>query len=386
MITLKGKYNFANIFIDKIDDTTRIKIRKFLNHPAFGKCYIAIMPDCHDGVGSCIGFTSTLNDYIIPNIVGVDIGCGISSYCLGMRDIDFKKLDEYIKEKIPMGINVRQNTLVKKELDADLIDDIEDVCAETEQNEERVFKSLGTLGSGNHFIEIGKDEDGFVWLTVHTGSRNFGYTIAKYHQERAKELMKKFFIKENYGNLEFLVRDEDGEEKYLDHMEIAQNYASKNRQLIAQVIIEGFFKEDLENFIGCNFVESVHNYIDLQNDIIRKGAISAGKDEDCVISLNMKDGILLCVGKGSKKWNYSAPHGAGRLFSRREAKETIKLEDYKETMKNVWTSCVNENTLDEAPMAYKDKNVILECIKETVDVITIIKSVYNLKDDTKRGR
>ena len=388
MIVLKGKYNIAKVYTDEIEKETETQIRSFLNHPAFKDSNIVIMPDCHYGEGACIGLTMTLEKYLIPNLVGVDIGCGVSSYCLGVVDIEYKKLDKFIRKHIPTGFKAREDAEVTKVLEESFVDEIEEICTETEQDETRVIRSLGSLGGGNHFIEINEDDDKLKWLTIHTGSRGFGHSIAKWHQKRAKDNMATYFIDKNkFKNLEFLVLNEEKEDQYLEHMDIAQQYASKNRELIASIIIQGYFKFVMARYnSGINFVESVHNYIDTTTYIVRKGAISAGLSEDCIIPLNMRDGIIMGLGRGNPEWNFSAPHGAGRLLSRKEARQNIKLEDYKETMKEVWSSCVNENTLDEAPMAYKDKDKMIKIIEETVEVNFMMKTLYNFKDDTKKGK
>ena len=386
MITLKGKYNFANIFIDEIDDTTKTQIRKFLNHPAFGKTYIAIMPDCHKGEGSCIGFTMKMNDYIIPNIVGVDIGCGINTCNLGKIDIKYEELDKFIRKNIPYGFNVREHQITRGIIDKEGIGFVfayDDIAKKIGLDSNRIRNSIGTLGGGNHFIEIDEDKEGNKWLTIHSGSRKFGNEVARYHQMVAKKLMDKMFLGDTYKTLEFLLRDSDEGKSYLNDMYLAQIYAEFNRRTMATIIVEDFFKKDI---MKLETIESVHNYIDLENKIIRKGAISAKEGERCIIPFNMKDGIAICRGKGNKAYNYSAPHGAGRVMSRTKAREVVKLEEFKETMKDVWSSSINERTLDEAPMAYKDKDLIIKNITDTVDIEFFMKPVYNFKDDTKDKR
>ncbi len=381
MITLKGKYNQANVFVDELEQATEQQIRNFLNHPAFQNTYIAIMPDCHAGVGSCIGFTMKMNEYIIPNIVGVDIGCGIDSYCLGRIDIDYQALHDFIKQNIPSGFHKRQR------IDFSMggsEGELEEVIRRTEQDDVDVYKKIGTLGGGNHFIEIDEDSEGRKWLTIHSGSRNFGNKVARYHQDIAKAFMKKTFQGDAYRQLEFLPLENGGYE-YLHDMKLAQEYAERNRWAMAFLLITKFF--DIHTTCRLDNIESVksiHNYIDLDKKIVRKGAISAQEGENCIIPFNMRDGIAICKGKGNSKYNFSAPHGAGRLMSRTRAKAEIKLEDFEKTMKDsgVWSATVNQRTLDEAPMAYKSMNKILSLITETVEVGFLMKPVFNFKDAT----
>lgn len=382
MIQLKGKYNFANVFIDEIDKTTEEQIREFLNQPMFKDAYIAIMPDCHRGVGSCIGFTMKINDYIIPNLIGVDLNCGIETYNLGKIDINFKEFDDFVRKNIPTGFKIHDRIVepVTLRLLCSLL--LRKTCKKTNQEIYRVLRSLGTLGGGNHFIEINEDEFQNKWLTIHTGSRNFGHKIATYYQNKAKELIKKMFIKDIPKGLEFLTKETGGKE-YLNDMLIAQEYAKWNRFCIAQILIKKYFKQKIENIES---IKSVHNYVDLEAKIIRKGAISAQKGERCIIPFNMRDGVAICKGKGSSEYNFSAPHGAGRVMSRKKAKETLNLEKFKKSMKGIWSSTINKETLDEAPNVYKRKEDIIKNITETVDIEFFMRTIYNFKDDSKRKK
>jgi len=416
MITINGKYNFAHIMCDEVEDNVREQIELLLNLPMFKGEQIRIMADTHFGMGCVIGFTSTLGDYVVPNLVGVDIGCGIEAYCLGKQEIDFQALDDFIRGNIPSGKNVRKeisplvkevslikdkdvefNSLLISQIDCQarrLFENIEDEQKRAEKMK-RVFLSLGTLGAGNHYISLERDENGRDWLCVHTGSRNFGLQIANYHQNKAKELAKKFFldIDDKYKDLEFLPMDKGGEH-YLFCMGVAQKYAALNRHVVAREILE-FLGHQISE---VDSIKTVHNYIEITetrtvenaNDymrkreypckgIVRKGAISAKDGERVVIPINMKDGSLLGIGKGSRKWNFSAPHGAGRIMGRNEAKRKLNLDDFKESMKGIWTSCLSEKTLDESPLAYKDKDFILNSIEETVEVTDHLKTVYNFK-------
>lgn len=378
MITLKGKYNEAIVLIDENDAETISQIYSFLNHPAFAHTYIAIMPDCHAGAGAVIGFTAKLNDYIIPNVVGVDIGCGIDGYILeGVDNINFEKLDTFIRKNIPSGFSSQAKVLnrnwEKFESYRTWVSDIQLTAEATGQSFDYVHLQFQTLGGGNHFIEIVRNDSSY-WLVVHTGSRNFGLKVATYHQNKAKELMRKMFVgADAYKTLEYLPMDMGGS-IYIDDMVIAQHYASINRELIASKIVNDFFGIKVGETI-----KSTHNYISMDDNIIRKGATSAYEGQKILIPLNMRDGILFCTGKGNKKWNYSAPHGAGRILSRRKAKETLDIKEFEETMKGVWSSCISQDTLDESPMAYKNGNVIAELIDETASIDFTAKPVYNFK-------
>ncbi len=376
MLTLKGRYNSAIVMADEIEETTREQIEGFLNHPAFAGTHIAIMADCHAGAGAVIGFTAKMNNYVIPNVVGVDIGCGIAAYNLGhLGPIDFQAFDDFVRANIPSGFSKRANVFP---LEAELLDCVIEVAAHAGQDMNTVALSIGTLGGGNHFIELDRDTEGVAWLVVHTGSRNFGLKTANHHQNIAKDLMKTMLHNPAvYKQLEFLPMDYGGRD-YLEDMKVVQKYADANREAICDILLRNFFGREpasLEKIV------SVHNYISFQDDIIRKGAISAHANEPVVIPLNMRDGIILAVGKDSAKWNYSAPHGAGRVMARKEAKRTLGVEEFRQTMAEagVWSSCISESTLDEAPMVYKDAGLIEAAIGETVDVVSHLKPVYNFK-------
>lgn len=392
MFVLKGTKNIAKVFADKIEDSAQEQILKFLDHPVFKGTKISIMPDTHAGTGAVIGFTCQCDgEYVISNVIGVDIGCGCLMYNLGKIDIDFERLDNYIRKNIPSGFHINADCYSTEINKAywfnaefmgfeDWTKSVYSICDKLKLDPQRVWKSLKSMGSGNHFCELNKDEEGNVWISVHSGSRNFGLQIANYHQNKAKELMKKFFIDE-YKDLEFLPKDMGGSE-YLEDMFIAQQYADVNRKMILIDIVENFFEQDCNFFNKEKTIHSVHNYMEDNHDgtyTIRKGAISAKFGERVVIPISMRDGVIIGKGKSNANWNYSAPHGAGRLMGRNEAKRTLSLEEYKETMKDVWSSCISEKTLDEAPMAYKSMDFILNQIKETVYVETIAKPIYNFK-------
>lgn len=386
MLLFKGKYNFANVMIDALDEETVKQLYSFLNHPAFANTYIAIMPDAHAGKGSCIGFTMKMNEYVIPNVIGVDIGCSVSAYTIGDKILTneiFADLDKFIITNIPYGTNIRDkaykyDSYRKNTTYIELIEKVEEICSRCRFDFNYMKNSLGTLGGGNHFIELNVDDQGVVWLSVHTGSRKFGKEVAEYHQNKAKDLMKKMFIGDAYSStgLQFLPLDQGGE-SYLKDMKVAQEFAQMNHHMIAESILEDFFRIDKKN---CNSIMSIHNYINFDDNIIRKGAISAHKDEMVLIPLNQSDGVIIGKGKGAKSWNYSAPHGAGRVLSRKKAKEVITVDNVIEDMKGIWTSCISKKNVDESKRAYKDSEIIINAIGEAVDIITVMKPVYNFKD------
>lgn len=394
MIQVKGKYNEATIFSERYDDNAYSQILELCNQKAFQKANIKIMPDYHSGSGCVIGFTAKLNKKtIIPNIIGVDISCGVRVVDLGTIGINYEKLDAFIKKNIPARFETYNSPQEK-------FSDLEKLtCFDKLIDLEWIENSLGTLGGGNHFIEIDVDENQNKWLVIHTGSRNLGKQVCDIHQniavetmsdlrkrkikevlktiperDREKELLA---IKEKYSvaktGLEVLTGK--NADNYIHDMLICANWAKKNREIIANKILK---------YLGIDnapYFESVHNYVEISGDeiIIRKGAISAKKGEQCIIPLNMRDGSALCIGKGNAEWNESAPHGAGRLMSRSVAKANIDLEAFRQSMKGIYSTSVNSSTLDESPMAYKPFEEILSQIEDTVDVIKVIKPIYNFK-------
>jgi len=393
MKTVIGKYNEAKIFATTVEASCEQQILDLCNESWAQDCNIRIMPDCHSGKGCVIGTTMTIKDKIVPNLVGVDIGCGMLTTKFRALKLDLKQVDRTIKQEIPMGRNIHNEALV------DFSPELNKLWAvKKEIGFDKVSRSLGSLGGGNHFIEIGKDEDDCYYLVIHSGSRNFGKKVAEYYQGKAVDYHKlltgdarKAFIEqlksegrqdeikdalikynEQY-NTDLCYLEGALFNSYLNDMKIAQKFASLNRYTIANILCKAFQVGPIEQF------ETVHNYIDTDNMILRKGAISAQKDEKCLIPINMRDGSLLCVGKGNVDFNYSAPHGAGRLMSRTKARHELSLDEFKDTMSNVYSSTVGMSTLDEAPMAYKPIAEILENIKDTVDVITQIKPIYNVK-------
>lgn len=382
-LEFKGKYADCIVYTDEIEEEAISKIYSFLNHNAFEGATIRIMPDIHSGKGAVIGFTATLGDKIIPNVIGVDIACGVLNVELGnidTVDTDFALLDAFIRENIPSGYNIHSKRVsrhvmdnayarVRKQLKLDClsgecVDKIEAVCRSTKQDRSRVINSLGSLGSGNHYIEVGESIDKIKYLSIHSGSRNFGLKIAQFHQTKAKNI-------KNYGELSYL--EGADAQAYLEDMKVAQIYAVWNRQIMAELITQHL------GIVFDEYIESIHNYIDFDRGIIRKGAVSAEKDQLLVIPWNMRDGFIIGKGKGNADWNYSAPHGAGRKMSRTVAKSTLSMEEFTETMAGVWTSCINQGTLDESPMAYKDCSKIEAYLEPSVEIITRVKPLYNFK-------
>ena len=389
------------IFTDNIEETARQQIDQLLEQDAFKDSKVRIMPDVHAGKSCVIGFTGDLGEKVIPYIVGGDIGCGMFCANLGAIDIDYKKLDEYIHENIPSGQEMYSQKIVNFDL-------TRLYCYDRLKNIRVLENSIGTLGGGNHFIEIDESQEGNKYLIIHTGSRNLGAQVANYYQELAdqicnhgildyeeervklideykssgrekelesalKELGDKYKNKKGTIPYEYTYLEGKYREAYLHDMKICQEYAILNRLAIAKRIA---------NYMGWSlddYFESVHNYISFEDNIVRKGSISARKGEPVIIPINMRDGCIIGYGKGNADWNYSAPHGAGRTMSRKEASERIDLEEYKESMANVYTTSVNEDTKDEAPFAYKGMGEILDHIVPTVEVTGIIKPVYNFK-------
>jgi RNA-splicing ligase RtcB len=398
-LEVKGKYNSAIVMTDQIEEECVGQLVTLCSQEIFKDSQIRIMPDCHAGKGCVVGFTASIKDRIIPNLVGVDISCSISTYKLDVKEVDFEQLDNVIRKYVPSGMSIRST--VSKLVSDNLKAKIEKVCQEIgdENGYNRHLKSIGTLGGGNHFLELNKDKDGYLWLSVHCGSRNFGKKICDFHQDKAIKVYqdridaKRVFalsqippkerqdwIKNHIDSdkLPPELRYLDGEDLdlYVEHMKVAEEFATVNHQVIVHEIC---------SHMDWNVVDSIfthHNYIEFLGNremIIRKGAISAKKGERVIIPLNMKDGSIVGIGKGNEEWNQSAPHGAGRVLSRGKAKSVLSVEEFQDKMKDVWSSCVSESTLDESPMAYKDMNVIIDAIGETVDIVDRIIPIYNFK-------
>ena len=385
MLEIKGKLNTAICYAKVVEDEAIEQIRRMCDYPLTEGCQVRIMPDVHAGKGCTVGTTMTISGKACPNIVGVDIGCGMYTVKLADREIDFEKVDE-AAHFIPSGMNVWEG---------------------------RLERSLGTLGGGNHFIEIEVSKDGTYYLIIHSGSRNLGKQVAEIYQQLAIDLhmgKEDFFrqrdeiietykaegrrseiqkaLKELQDNYETQQLEVPADicwlygsflEDYLHDVEICQTFARKSREKMAEIILQRTGMTAVEAF------HTIHNYIDTNEMILRKGAIAAHEGEKVLIPLNMRDGSVIAVGRGNPEWNFSAPHGAGRLMSRTKAKEALSMEAYKEAMAGIYTTSVSEKTLDEAPMAYKSIDAIIDVIADTVDIIDIMKPVYNFKasDDEK---
>ena len=366
MFEISGKYGSAKVYANTVEDSAMAQIVELCNSPLAEGSSIRIMPDVHAGSGCVIGLTMTITDKVCPNLVGVDIGCGVEAMYFESPDgIDFEKLDRVIRDNIPSGFAIHDKDIP---FSVNLEDELS--CGKR-INLSRAYKSLGTLGGGNHFIEVNKstkNENGY-WLMVHSGSRNVGLQVATYYQNKARELCA------NKKGVSKALSYLEGKElnDYMFDMNTMQYYAYINRFRIAFRIM---------GWMGWSLIKSIttiHNYIDQDNNVLRKGSVAAYKGESLVIPLNMRDGSLICVGKGNEDWNFSAPHGAGRIMSRSEAKSNVSMEDYREAMKGIYTTCVSESTLDESPMAYKDFSEIEPIVGDTVDIVERVVPVYNFK-------
>ncbi len=393
------------IFTENIEPEALNQIYTLIKQPAFSDCKVRIMPDVHAGAGCVIGFTADLGDKVIPNIVGVDIGCGMYTVELGNIYIDFQKLDEVIRKYVPSGRNVHDE---ESKFAEDIINKL--ICKNELKNVDWLKRSLGTLGGGNHFIEVDIDDDGNKYLIIHSGSRNIGKQVAEIYQQLAIDTLqgKDKFAKESQKLIEDYKRtgrqkdiqrglaelkrkfqsDKIGvpkelsyltgenREMYLHDMKLCQEFAEVNRIDIADKILLGIFGHSSAVYKAF---QTIHNYIEHDTNIVRKGAISAKSGEKVLIPMNMRDGCIIGIGKGNVDWNYSAPHGAGRIMSRSKAKETVSLEEFEKSMEGIFTTSVNRSTIDESPMAYKPIDEIIENIKDTVQIVKIIKPVYNFK-------
>ena len=382
-ISVKGKYNEALVYAKALESTCENKIRQYLDHPAFAGTTVRIMPDVHLGKGTVIGWTATYNSFVIPSVIGFDIGCGVCACNMGRGKLAFDKLDKFIRKNIPSGQEVRSSLhedladinvfSAKNSGDAELCNtdmfknEIRKLCEKQGKNPERIFASLGTLGGGNHFIEVDIDEDHNRWLLIHSGSRVFGAYTAEYHELIAlRETDEESPIK--YLSSEYA-------DDYLADLCIVQHYAAVNRALMAQSIAKGFFDIDIRE---TEYRDCVHNYIDTGASIIRKGAISAKRDEKVIIPFSMAEGAVLGKGKGNAAWNNSAPHGSGRKKARTDAR-SLSLDEYRKEMRGIWSSVIGKDTLEESPMAYKKARDVLDYIGETVEVEQRLKPLYNYK-------
>ncbi len=370
------------VYAKEIEPEVRAQIERLKDLPFF-RDKIVIMPDCHAGKGCVIGFTGYFDEVVIPNIVGVDIGCGVYTYPLGKKvNVNLPKFDAFVKGKIPTGLTSRSKKNAKKlplsKEDKELLSEIRSVLINTYKIDlNEPLLQVGTLGSGNHFLELGVSDEGELYLTVHTGSRNLGLRVCNHFQRKAREYTQKI-MPDLPSDLSFLPLNKGGRE-YLRAMRLAQRYADLNRRTILKIIVEEFFKEE---FKEEKLIKSVHNYIDLDRDMcVRKGAISAHRGERVVIPFNLTTGLIIGRGKGVKELNCSAPHGAGRKLSRRKAKELFSVSDFRKAVEEagVYSSTVSKETLDEAPFAYKDPEEILEFLPKSVEIEKFVKPIYNLK-------
>lgn len=362
MITLSNTINKAIIFADSIDAGAEGLIKAFCGSKVSEGSKIRIMPDVHAGKGCVVGTTMTINDKIAPGLIGVDIGCGISAVKLSGKRIEMQKLDKLIHEKIPAGRNIRSS--IHRFADNINLDHL--YCSRHIQTD-KAYRSIATLGGGNHFIEIDRGEDGAYWLVIHSGSRRLGAEVASYYHDVA--------FKTGMGDVPYELAYATGDLMcaYLHDVEIAQEFARLNRQAMIDEICKGMKLSVVDSF------ECVHNYYDAEARILRKGAISAQEGELVIIPMNMRDGCLVGRGKGNEEWNYSAPHGAGRLLSRQDARNSFTLSQYKKEMQGIYSSSISRETLDESPMAYKPMETIVSKIGETVEITERITPVYNFK-------
>ncbi|MBQ1533585.1 MAG: RtcB family protein [Erysipelotrichaceae bacterium] len=400
MYRIQGKYNEAIIYTSNVEETALQQLQTLCDMEIYRDSRIRIMPDVHAGAGCTIGTTMTLKGAVTPNMVGVDIGCGMETVMIKEREIDFEKLDQLIHEQIPSGMNVRD----RKHPNADKTEVDKLRCINDVSHLEKELNAIGTLGGGNHFIEVDKDDEGNLYIVIHSGSRHLGKEVAEIYQAKAyrqtngitrEEIRKKINDLKSQGrkqeiegilmqmkqeqtndipkDLSYLTGDLFDD--YIHDMKIMQEFADINRKTMMQIIVEGM------GFTVADQFTTIHNYIDTENMILRKGSVSAQKGEKLLIPINMKDGSLICIGKGNPDWNCSAPHGAGRIMSRSEAFRSLSVEEFKKQMEGIYSSTVNRNTLDESPMAYKDMKDIVKNIAPTADIIRTIKPIYNFKAD-----
>lgn len=397
MIELNGKYNSAKVFTDVVDQSAISQVIELLNQEFAAGSRIRMMPDIHAGAGCTIGTTMTIKDKIVPNLVGVDIGCGMETTRISEADIDMEKLDAVIRERIPSGFEIRKDA---HKYFGEI--DLSELRCAKHVDLLRAEKSIGTLGGGNHFIEVDRDDEGRLYIVVHSGSRHLGLEVANYYQEAGWKILDKKddgFVQQLISELKAAGRQKDIQKElakmkqahcatvpkalayvegalfddYIHDMKIVQRFAVLNRQAMTDEIVNGMGLHVEEQFT------TIHNYIDTDAMILRKGAVSAKAGEKLLIPINMRDGSLLCVGKGNEDWNYSAPHGAGRLMSRAQAKRSFSVEEFKNQMDGIFTTSVGAVTLDECPMAYKGMEDIVDNIGDTAEIVSVIKPVYNFK-------
>lgn len=367
-----GAYNTARVYTDAVEEGALAQIKSLCDQEYVKGLRIRIMPDVHAGAGCTIGTTMTIRDAVVPNLVGVDIGCGMETVRLRSRHLELEKLDKLIYEKIPSGYEVRD---VPHRLNEEI--DLAKLRCRKEAglNLERAVRSLGTLGGGNHFIEVDRGGDGALYLVIHSGSRHLGLEVAEYYQRKGYEALDSAEREQIPKTLAYV----SGAlfEAYIHDMKIIQAYARLNRQAMMDELVKGMKLHVAEQFT------TVHNYIDTEAMILRKGAVSAKHGEKLLIPVNMRDGSLLCVGKGNDDWNQSAPHGAGRLMSRSAAKQSFTVSEFKKQMKGIYSTSIGAGTLDECPMAYKDMDSIVENVGETVEILDTVRPLYNFKSSAE---
>ena len=375
MIEMQGQYNTALCFTTSLEDKAAQQIQAVCNQAAFQDSTIRIMPDVHAGMGCVIGTTMTITDKIVPGMVGVDIGCGMETVRVDGDNLDFARLDAYIREHIPSGFSIRN----KPHSFADEIDLSKLRCA-AYVTLDRAYKSIGTLGGGNHFIEAAKSEAGELYLIVHSGSRHLGCEVAEYYQAVGLRALKQQALRTVPDDLAYV----EGAlfDDYIHDMQIIQRFATLNRKAMMDLMLRGMGLSAVETFT------TIHNYIDTESMILRKGAVSAKSGEKLLIPINMRDGSLICMGKGNPDWNCSAPHGAGRIMSRSAALKQLSMEQYQAEMTGIYSTCVSPNTLDEAPMAYKPIAEIIGQITPTAEILAQIRPVYNFKatEQSRKGK
>lgn len=396
MLEIKGKFNTAKVFTDIIDEDSIRQVYELCNQSFAEGAKIRMMPDVHAGAGCVIGTTMTITDRVVPNMVGVDIGCGMETVRIKGRKLEVEQLDKLIKFNIPSGFDIRE----KQHRYAEKARLEELRCAE-QVNLDRAYRSLGTLGGGNHFIEADKGEDG-IYIVIHSGSRHLGVEVAKFYQKRAieelkhsgdadvRKLIDEMKLQGREKEIEAAVREHNSQAKkavpdhlayvygtafddYIHDMKIVQEFAMLNRKAMMDEIVRGMKLKVEDEFT------TIHNYIDTEKMIVRKGSVSAQSGERLIIPINMRDGSLICIGKGNDDWNCSAPHGAGRLFSRSQAKQNFTVSEYKKQMSGIYSTTINQSTLDECPMAYKSMDDIVKNIGDTVEITEVIKPIYNFK-------
>lgn len=397
MVEIKGTFNTAKCFCETLEETAARQIQTVCDQEAFAGCKIRIMPDVHAGKGCTIGTTMTIRDKIVPGMVGVDIGCGMETVRLAEKNIDFAALDALIRKEIPSGRDVRE---IHHPLNYEI--DLKTLRCAPYVNLNRARLSLGTLGGGNHFIEVDRGENGDMYLVVHSGSRHLGVQVCEYYQEQGRfalwggaryqidELIAQYKQEGRFQEIQPTINRLKKEHKlqipkelayvegklfddYIHDMAIIQRFAALNRKAMTQVILQGMRWTETDRFT------TIHNYIDTDAMILRKGAVSAKAGEKLLIPINMRDGSLICIGKGNEDWNDSAPHGAGRIMSRKQAVQTLSMEQYRAEMAGIYTTCVTMDTIDESPMAYKDMDEIIRNIEPTADIVERIQPVYNFK-------